>query len=208
MSFSAKVWTTLSSINVNQHSEKKGNLTYLSWAWAWGELMRHYPSSTYEFKESEKGDDGSVTVWCELTVTDGKESLARLMWLPVMDNRNNAVSNPDARKISDTRMRCLVKCIALFGLGFYIYAGEDLPPKESVSENLTNKYAGTVATIKAGIEGDISSAAEAWFELSDEEKGDLWVAPSKGGVFTTKEREIMQSKDFREAYYGSTEEIA
>jgi hypothetical protein len=49
------------------------------------------------------------------------------MQLPVMDNRNNAIANPDARKISDATMRCLAKCIACFGIGLYIYAGEDLP---------------------------------------------------------------------------------
>jgi hypothetical protein len=57
----------------------------------------------------------------------------RMMWLPVMDHRNNAIKNPDARKISDTKMRCLVKCLAMFGLGHYIYAGEDVPSTEQES---------------------------------------------------------------------------
>ena len=73
-------------------------------------------------------DDGTCSVECELRIDD----LVRKMWLPVMDYRNNAIENPTARQISDTKMRCLVKCISMFGLGHYIYAGEDLP-QESAS---------------------------------------------------------------------------
>jgi hypothetical protein len=135
------VWKTLSSIDVNNKTEKKGNLTYLSWAWAWGELMNHFPEATYTFTEWEYPngqsyvtkdvliyDDGTCSVECELRIED----LVRKMWLPVMDYRNNAIENPTARQISDTKMRCLVKCISMFGLGHYIYAGEDLP-QESAS---------------------------------------------------------------------------
>ena len=130
------VWKTLSSINVNENTEKKGNLTYLSWAWAWGELMKHYPEATYTFTEWEYPNgqsyvtkdvliyvDGTCSVECELKIGD----LVRKMWLPVMDYKNQAIANPTARSISDTKMRCLVKCISMFGLGHYIYAGEDLP---------------------------------------------------------------------------------
>ena len=130
------VWKTLSSIDVNNKTEKKGNLTYLSWAWAWGELMDHYPQATYTFTEWEYPDgahyvtkdvliygDGTCSVECELRIDD----LVRKMWLPVMDYRNNAIENPTARQISDTKMRCLVKCMAMLGLGHYIYAGEDIP---------------------------------------------------------------------------------
>ena len=124
----SEIWKTLSTVNVSQHVEKKGNLSYLSWAWAWGTLMEHYPQAEFEmdWKPSVEAD-GSVTVWCEVTIDD----CVRKMWLPVMDNRNNAVSSPNAREISDARMRCLVKCLALFGLGFSLYAGEDLPAKPS-----------------------------------------------------------------------------
>ena len=120
-------WETLSKINVNDHTEKKGNLTYLSWAWAWQKLMEHYPDSVYQFKPNEYHPDDSVTVHCTLTV----DGITRPMWLPVMDNRNNAISQPTSRQISDTKMRCLVKAISMFGLGSYIYAGEDLPQDNS-----------------------------------------------------------------------------
>ena len=127
------VWKTLSSIDVNEKAEKKGNLTYLSWAWAWGELMKHFPQATYVFTQWEYPDgtfkdvlvynDETCSVECELIIDD----LVRKMWLPVMDYKNNAIPNPSSRQISDTKMRCLVKCISMFGLGHYIYAGEDLP---------------------------------------------------------------------------------
>ena len=133
------VWKTLSSIDVNNKTEKKGTLTYLSWAWAWGELMNHFPMATYTFSEWEYPDgqsyvtkdvliylDGTCSVECELRIGE----LTRKMWLPVMDFKNQAIINPTARAISDTKMRCLVKCISMFGLGHYIYAGEDLPQSE------------------------------------------------------------------------------
>ena len=130
------VWKTLSSVDVNTKTEKKGNLTYLSWAWAWGELMNNFPMATYTFNEWEYPNgqsyvtkdiliypDETCSVECELKIGE----LVRKMWLPVMDYKNQAIINPNARAISDTKMRCLVKCIAMFGLGWNIYAGEDLP---------------------------------------------------------------------------------
>lgn len=202
----ADIWNTLSAVDVNSRVEKKGNLSYLSWAWAWGMLMKHYPDANYVFEAPEMMNDGSVMITCNLTVG----GFTRSMWLPVMDNRNNAVMNPDARKISDTKMRCLVKAMAMFGLGHYIYAGEDLPDPESIeigykkkNEGLKDDFFEEIKLIKDGIANDdLAAAGEAWFTLSNEMKEKLWVAPSKGGVFTTQEREIIKSTSFRVAYYG------
>ncbi len=119
----SNVWTTLSAIDVSKHIEKKGNLSYLSWAYAWGTLMTHYPDASYCYFEPNIDQNGTVEVEVELTI----EGITRRMWLPVMDHRNKAIVNPTSRDVSDARMRCLVKCIALFGLGFCLYAGEDLP---------------------------------------------------------------------------------
>lgn len=127
----ATVWQTLSAINVNNHVEKKNGFSYLSWAWAWGVLMDKFPSARFSFltvnedghDEVFRFPDGTCELRCILTV----EGISRSMWLPVMDHRNNAIKNPNARDINDTKMRCLVKAMALFGLGHYIYAGEDLP---------------------------------------------------------------------------------
>ena len=130
------VWNTLSKINCNEHKQEKNGLSYLSWSWAWKVLMDNYPEARYEFTLQEKADgtmsdvleysDGTCQVECTIRIGD----LHRTMWLPVMDYRNKAITNPSARAISDTKMRCMVKCIGIFGLGLYIYAGEDLPDSE------------------------------------------------------------------------------
>lgn len=129
------VWETLSAINVNDHIEKKSGFSYLSWSWAWATLMDHYPDAEFYF-ENQTGEhgllnndgvirypDGTAEVRCVLTV----DATTHTMWLPVMDYKNQAIKNPNARDINDAKMRCLVKAMSLFGLGLYIYAGEDLP---------------------------------------------------------------------------------
>lgn len=120
----ADIWKTLSKIDVSKHVEKKNGLSYLSWAWAWGVLMEHYPHAEYSFQKEEVHPDGTVTVHVDVMIGQCHRS----MWLPVMDYKNNAIKNPDARKISDTKMRTLVKCLAMYGLGHRIYAGEDINP--------------------------------------------------------------------------------
>lgn len=124
------VWETLSKIDVSDKVEKKMNLSYLSWAWAWGTMMDNYPDAQYNFYENQETGvpyvtlpDGTAEVRCRVTIGN----LAREMWLPVMDFKNNAVANPSAREVSDTKMRCLVKTLGMWGLGLYIYAGQDLP---------------------------------------------------------------------------------
>lgn len=131
----AEIWETLASIDVSKHIEKKLGLSYLSWAWAWATLMEEFPDSTYAFSANEVHQDGSETVHCTIQILNSRRS----MWLPVMDHKNNAIIKPSARQVSDAKMRCLVKTMAMFGLGHYIYAGEDLPevrsePKEQKVE--------------------------------------------------------------------------
>lgn len=211
MSFAKTVWSTLAAVNVNDHASKKGNLTYLSWAWAWGTLMEHYPESNYGFDAPTVNPDGSVEIWCAVVVQDGEATLQRSMWLPVMDHKNNAIVNPNTRQISDTRMRCLTKCLGMFGLGHYIYAGEDIPdPKvqeafvKSEYEALADANADSITAIKDSIaEESYSAGAEAWFELTEDVQRGLWKAPSKGGVFTTEELKTMKSAEFKASYFGT-----
>jgi len=125
----AEAWETLSRIDVAEHIETKGDkfkLSYLSWTWAWTQLMAVYPDSTFSHGEAKR-EDGTVMVMCEVTIRKDQREAARQMWLPVMDHKNNAICNPDSRAISDALMRCLVKTLALFGLGLDVYAGSDLP---------------------------------------------------------------------------------
>ena len=133
------VFKTLNALNVNEHTAKKGRLTYLSWAAAWGELLKLYPDSSFRVYENEKGfpyfaDETGVMTKVSVTV----ESVERICWLPVMDNRNNAkkIAQTTMRDINDTIMRCLAKAIALHGLGLYIYKGEDVPDQE-IPDNVT-----------------------------------------------------------------------
>ena len=116
-------YAELRSIDVSKHVEKKGSLSYLSWTWAVDMLLQNDPIATWEFGEPKYFGD-TVMVYCSVTAF-GK---TMRMHLPVMNNRNEAIVNPDSRRISDAQMRCLAKCIACFGIGLYLYAGEDIPP--------------------------------------------------------------------------------
>jgi Protein of unknown function (DUF1071) len=118
---------TLLKTNVNNHTEKKNGLTYLSWAWAWAEVLMADPKAS--FKVEMFGDkcfmdiNGTSMVWVTVTMFDKPITCQ----LPVMDYRNKAIPNPDAFQVNTAIMRCLTKAIGLHGLGLYIYAGEDLP---------------------------------------------------------------------------------
>jgi hypothetical protein len=124
-----KTYAELKKINVNEHTEKKGNLTYLSWAWAVDQLLTNDPTATWVFGIPVEYNE-TMMVSCKVYAF-GK---TMEMQLPVMDNRNNAVRQPDSRRISDAQMRCLTKCIACFGIGLYIYAGEDIPSDDEPSK--------------------------------------------------------------------------
>lgn len=115
----------LAAIDVSKYVEKKGNLTYLSWAWAVDQLLRRDPEAKWEYGEPRMFGE-TMQVVCTVTAF-GKP---RSMHLPVMDNRNKPIANPDAFQVNTAMQRCLVKAIALHGLGLYIYAGEDLPRTE------------------------------------------------------------------------------
>lgn len=118
-----KTWKTLSEVNVNNDKERKGRFDYLSWADAWKHVQQNTESATYELHDDVIYPDNSREVRCSVTI----DGISHMMWLAVMDNNNRAIKNPDARAVNDARMRCLVKAIAMHGLGLYIYAGEDLP---------------------------------------------------------------------------------
>lgn len=135
----------LYSYDVTEYVERKNGLAYLSWAWAWAEFKQFYPDATYEVKKDECGlpyfGDPDIGYMVYTSVTAG--DLTYEMWLPVMDNNNKSLKaqpytfqtksgerTVEAMTMFDVNkavMRCLVKNLAMFGLGLYIYAGEDLP---------------------------------------------------------------------------------
>lgn len=139
-----EVWNKLATKDCSKHVKKLPgyggkDLSYLSWSDAWMLLVEEYPFADYTFLKEEWLENGTVMVFC--TVNIGP--LSRHMFLPVMDAKNNSIKNPTSRQISDNRQRCLVKCIAMFGLGLYIYQGEDLPDKtkdQQEMEAVSNKY--------------------------------------------------------------------
>jgi hypothetical protein len=115
----------LAAIDVSAKIEKKQNLSYLSWAWAVDQLLRNDSNATWSYGDPVKWGE-TVMVFCTVTAF-GKPMTSQL---PVMDHRNKAIPNPDAFQVNTAMQRCLVKAIALHGLGLYIYAGEDIPPSE------------------------------------------------------------------------------
>lgn len=132
------------NVNVNDKTEKKGSLTYLSWAWAWSEFKKLYPTATYEVEKFDglpyvKDEKVGYMVYTKVTA----EELTHEMWLPVMDARNKALLQPTMFDINKTIMRCLAKNLAMFGLGLYIYAGEDLPEEEQNEQQSAKQAAKT-----------------------------------------------------------------
>lgn len=176
----------LAAIDVSKHIEKKNGLSYLSWAWAVDQLLRSDPSASWSFNDSMKFGE---TVMVSCTVTAFGKPMT--MYLPVMDYRNKAISNPDAFAVNTAMMRCLVKAIALHGLGLYIYAGEDLPLEDSVQSPGVHKptaneafqpdeeevkfLSGIVADI-ISLENDPAVAAEKFYGsgLDNDEKIYIW----------------------------------
>lgn len=131
------VFETLNAVNVNGHTEKKNGLTYLSWAWAWAEVKKAYPTATYTVYENRDGmlyhTDGS-TAWVKTGVTI--EGLEHIEYLPVMDMRNKSipVDKITSFDVNKAVQRSLTKACARHGLGLYIYAGEDLPDGETAPQ--------------------------------------------------------------------------
>ena len=151
----AIMFNALSNLDLSDKCEKRESLTYLSWANAWSEFKSAYPSATYRILKNEDGlpyfsdPNLGIMVFTEVTVDD----VTHQMWLPVMDSKNKAmklepytysvwnnfkkafeektVQAASMFDINKTLMRCLVKNLAMFGLGLYIFQGDDLPEKSA-----------------------------------------------------------------------------
>ena len=136
---------TLLQLDVSHKTEKKVNLTYLSWAWAWAEALKADSKATFKVKTFFRDQyteepfmtlpGGTALVWVTVTMFD-KEMTCQL---PVMDHRNKAIVSPDAFQVNTAIMRCMTKALSLHGLGLYIYAGDDLPqsdePESTIDPN-------------------------------------------------------------------------
>lgn len=122
-----KTFNELRLINVNEHTERKGKFTYLSWTWAVDQLLQNDPAATWTFGDPVYFNE-SVMVFCTVNAF-GKSMTCQM---PVLNSTNKAIANPNAMDVNTAMMRCLTKCISLFGIGLYIYAGEDLPDEPEV----------------------------------------------------------------------------
>lgn len=194
----AAIWKTLSAVNVNEHTEEKGGLTYLSWAWAWSIMMQHYPELTVKWHGTmdENGvtrdittyPGGTASVCCSVRIG---EDVKREMWLPVMDYKNKAIVNPDSRAISDAKQRCLTKAFSILGLGSYIYAGEDLPMEEvSVEKAPAKAKAKKSVPKKKSVSKKKAKAKKA--EAKEEEPSNNVDVDLMASVLTSKCRELYE----------------
>ena len=130
-------FVVLNNVNVNEHTEKKGKLTYLSWAWAWQEVKKRFPDAVYTIYEDANGmfyhTDGR-TCWVKTGVTIN--GIEHIEYLPVMDYQNKSIPLEEVKSfnVNTAIQRSLTKACARHGLGLYIYAGEDLPEAEQQEE--------------------------------------------------------------------------
>jgi hypothetical protein len=138
----------LLKVNVNDHTEKKNGLTYLSWAWAWAEALKADPKASFKVEMFEgiplMPVGGSHMVWVTVTMFDKPMTCM----LPVLDYRNKPIPTPNSFDVNTSIMRCLVKAIAMHGLGLYIYAGEDLPMEDDAPVEIKAATAAPAASIK------------------------------------------------------------
>ena len=196
------VWKTLSAINANEFSRNKGEFSYLSWAHAWGELKKNFPGATYEKHlfvvdgfQVPYTRDSEGNAFVQVSVTVEEQVMTEI--LPVLNFSNKAVKNPDAFEVNKALQRCLAKAIAMHGLGHYIYAGEDLPSLDDIATEI----------IKAIDDDDAVRVEFLYTQRSDEEKGMLWKAKTKGGYFSSEEKKYIRGTGYKIVNEDVTNEL-
>lgn len=217
----AIMFNALSNLDLSDKCEKRESLTYLSWANAWSEFKSAYPSATYRILKNENGlpyfsdPNLGIMVFTEVTVDD----VTHQMWLPVMDNKNKAmklqsytylvwdnyqkkhvektVQAASMFDINKTLMRCLVKNLAMFGLGLYIFQGDDLPEKQG-DDTTSSVPQQTVRPVQqpvdplAGIKNAINSANDVTTLMSFylDHQGEIEANPSIKALLTQRKQQL------------------
>ena len=139
MSSKQNVFETLNKVDVSEYTEKKGKFNYLSWSYAVRELLKVCPTATWEV-HTFQGVDGTDQPYMKngtgsyVQVSVDVEGVVRTQIHPVLDHRNQTINEPNAFEINTSIQRCLAKAIALHGLGLYIFAGEDLPEPDALTQ--------------------------------------------------------------------------
>ena len=183
-----EIWETLHNVDVSKHTEEKMKLTYLSWSRAWMLLMEHYPQAEYTFVDYNELPyrvlpDGTAEVITKVKI----EGHIRSMALPIMDYKNNAVVNPNARQVNDNRMRCLVKNLAMFGLGMSVFAvWSDHLPSEEKDEQPKDKKAPTKKKAKKE-----EPKAKVIGETFDEAWADIFLEATEKLIVLQDTRELL-----------------
>ncbi len=170
------VFKTLNRINVNENTEDKNGLTFLSWAWAWAEVKKAYPEATYFVYENEDGwnyhHDGK-TAWVKTSVTI--EGLEHMEYLPILQgNKSIPLDKITSFNVNTAIQRSITKNCARHGLGLYIYAGEDLPDIPVWDAGERDEY--THAIKETVGESDFDGIKQLWNELTSRQKSDIWKA--------------------------------
>jgi len=126
-----EVWKTLNAINVDKYLNKKGKFPFLPWMHAWSIMMEHYPQFTFKNHKTEDGANCFLdqTGFGTVTVTGSIEGLERTEDYAVTDSKYDAVQHPDPDLVNSNQKRCMVKVMALFGLGAYVFRSEEAPQK-------------------------------------------------------------------------------
>jgi hypothetical protein len=176
-------YNEIRKINVNEHTDRKGKFTYLSWSWAVDQLLQLDPSATWDYQAPMQFGD-TLMVFCSVTAF-GKTMTSQL---PVLNHQNKAISNPNAMDVNTAMQRCLAKAIALHGLGLYIYAGEDVPEEPTP---------------------DLGKESDFWLEQINlcKDIGELKDAYSKAYAVLSKDKsaiaKIATAKDAKKAEFGA-----
>ena len=218
----AIMFNALSNLDLSDKCEKRESLTYLSWANAWSEFKSAYPSATYRILKNEDGlpyfsdPNLGIMVFTEVTVDD----VTHQMWLPVMDSKNKAmklepytysvwnnfkkafeektVQGASMFDINKTLMRCLVKNLAMFGLGLYIFQGDDLPEKSAddttssaPQQQMQRPVQQTIDPL-AGIKNAINSANDVTTLMSFylDHQGEIEANPQIKALLTNRKQQL------------------
>ena len=219
----AIMFNALSNLDLSDKCEKRESLTYLSWANAWSEFKSAYPSATYRILKNEDGlpyfsdPNLGIMVFTEVTVDD----ITHQMWLPVMDSKNKAmklepytysvwnnfkkafeektVQAASMFDINKTLMRCLVKNLAMFGLGLYIFQGDDLPEKSADDTNSSAPQQPIQRPVQqqpidplAGIKNAINSANDVTTLMSFylDHQGEIEANPQIKALLTQRKQQL------------------
>ena len=176
-SFPEYVYAVFRAINLEQHitQKKVGNnkvYDYLPWAAAWDIVLQTFPESDFEFDDPKMFEGTGGEQWVTVNIRQGDNVLTRRWWLPYLDFKNQPVAAPTSLQINNTRMRVLVKALAMCGLGTELYTGEDVPDAD---QDAKVKGTSVVAAALDGVEidwnqanGHISTIKAALFNEDDD----------------------------------------